>query len=117
MCIEVHFNICVGYCMLLLWNHNNSKHINVNLYSRRYVQYDCYIQLSVSNVFTRVSPLILWRRKAALVRSGKRYSCEETVSLKQCSESELCTVSAGCAEQAARWRAWDSSEVPSSVCW
>jgi hypothetical protein len=58
------------------------------------------MQLSVSNVFTRVSPLILWRRRAA-VRSGKRYSCEETVSLKQCSESELCSVSrlrgAGCA--------------------
>jgi hypothetical protein len=45
------------------------------------------------------------------------YSCEETDSLKQCSESEFCTVLAGCAEQAARWRAWDSSVVPSSVCW
>jgi hypothetical protein len=51
----------------------------------------------VLNVFARVSPLILWRRRAALVRSGKHYSCEETVSLKQCSESELCTLSAGCA--------------------
>jgi hypothetical protein len=39
----------VGYCMLLLRNRNNSKHINVSLYSRRYVQNDCYIQLSVSN--------------------------------------------------------------------
>jgi hypothetical protein len=45
------------------------------------------------------------------------YSCAETDSLKQRSESELCTVSAGCAEQAARWTAWDSSVVPSSVCW
>jgi hypothetical protein len=29
--------------------------------------------------------------------------------------SEFCTVSAGCAEQAARWRAWDSSVVPSTA--
>jgi hypothetical protein len=93
--ISVFYHL-VGYCMLLLWNHN-SKHINVSLYSRRYVQYDCYIQLSVSDVFTRLSPLILWRRRAALVRSGKRYSREKTVSLKRCGESELCTVSAGCA--------------------
>jgi hypothetical protein len=77
----------------------------------------CYIQLSVSDIFTSVSPLILWQLRAALVRSGKRYSHEETDSLKQCTESELCTVSAGCAEQAARWRVWDSSVVPSSVCW
>jgi hypothetical protein len=51
----------------------------------------------VSDVFTSVSLLILWRLRAALVRSGKRYSHEETDSLKQCSESELCTMSAGCA--------------------
>jgi hypothetical protein len=36
-------NKIVGYCMLLLWNHNKSKHINVSLYSRLYVQYDSYI--------------------------------------------------------------------------
>jgi queuine/archaeosine tRNA-ribosyltransferase len=47
--------------------------------------YRCYIQLSGSDVFTSVSPLILWRRRAALVRSGKVYSREDTDSLKKCS--------------------------------
>jgi hypothetical protein len=45
--------------------------------------------LSVSDVFTSVSPFTLWRLRAALLRSGRRYSRKEMDSLKQCSESRV----------------------------
>jgi hypothetical protein len=77
--------------MLLLWNHNNSKHINVSLYSRRYIQVIAIYSLSVSDVFTSVSPL-MWRRRAALVRSDRRRSREETASTELAQWAPSCVL-------------------------
>jgi hypothetical protein len=54
--------------------------INISLYSGQYIQVIAIYSLSVSDVFTSVSPLMLWRQRAAVVRYGGRCSCDETDS-------------------------------------
>jgi hypothetical protein len=63
------------YCEITTVNKLTSVFILVATYSMIAIN-----SLSVSDVFTSVSPSILWRRRAALMRSGRRYSREETDS-------------------------------------
>jgi hypothetical protein len=73
--INMWVTVCC-YCEITTTvNTLTSVFILVDMYSMMAIY-----SLSVSDVFTTVSPLILWRRRAALVRSDRRYSREETDS-------------------------------------
>jgi hypothetical protein len=76
--------------MLLLWNHKKKVNSLTCLYSGRYIQVIAIYGLSVSDVFISVSPSIPWRRRAALVRSGRCYSREETESTESVQWAPSC---------------------------